>query len=529
MTRIIKVCWILFLPFHLFSQDLFDLSRVRDIRITFSQSNWEEILDSLKQAGNDERVLASVSVDGIRYDSVGVRYKGNSSYFNTRKSGSSKLPFNIKIDYRKKDQALPGGYQSLKLSNVFRDPSFLREVLAYEIANKYMVSPRANFVRLYVNDRLLGLYNSTESVNKNFLRKKFGHAGGIRFKCDPSWAYKKPKDCSLGDKASLQYLGEDSKCYKQLYEIQSKKGWRKLIHLTKVLNQTPEKIEEVLDVDAVLWMLAFNNVLVNLDSYSGRLCHNYYLYRDTFGIFHPIPWDMNLNFGGFRFLDEGSQLTTEAMQRMSLFIHYKTSNDKRPLITKLLKNSLYRKIYIAHIRSILQDFFSNEHYLTRARQIQQQIDYYVKSDDNKLYTYEAFRQNLESTADARGVGIIGLKELMGPRTEYLKNHPLLKKEPPKITEVRAAVQSGETEQCKISCRASGEEKVYLCFRPAKYQPWQRVLMRDDGAEGDLQSGDGVYTRLVEGSRGLEYYIIAENAKAASLSPERAGKEVHEVR
>ena len=42
----------------------------------------------------------------------------------------------------------------------------------------------------------------------------------------------------------------------------------------------PPVAEKVLDVDRALWMLAFNNVLVNLDSYSGAFRQNYYLYHD---------------------------------------------------------------------------------------------------------------------------------------------------------------------------------------------------------------------------------------------------------
>ncbi len=520
MTKKYLLLAIICLPFWANSQDLYDLSRVREVRLTFEEDIWDKKLNAYKQEGKDRRLLGKVTIDGMVYDSVGVRYKGNSSYFNIRKTDSKKLPFNIKIDYIKKKQALPGGYESLKLSNVFRDPSFMREALAYEIANKYMVAPRANFVRLYVNGELLGLYNNTESVNKDFLKKYYDYGKGVTFKCDPSWEYKKPDGCNLGDKASLQYLGEDPKCYQNLYEIKSKKGWEELIKLTKTLNKNPDEIESVLDVDATLWMLAFNNVLVNLDSYSGRLCHNYYMYQDTFGIFHPIPWDMNLNFGGFRFFDAGSPMTLEAMQKMSPFIHYSQSNDKRPLIVNLLKNSLYRKVYMAHIRTILNDFFVNEKYLNRARQMQSSIDFYVQSDKNKFYPYEFFKKNLESSCPAGSVQIVGLKELMKARTEYLTNHPLLKKESPKISEV-FGTKSGESES-KIQCRVSGADKVYVCYRQGKYAPWKRIEMKEEGA-------DGKYLSMLEGGSGLEYYIIAEAAKTASLSPERSGKETHVVR
>ena len=49
------------------------------IRIYLTQNNWDEILDSLYVAGDKGRMQATLFIDGIQYDSVGVRYKGYSS------------------------------------------------------------------------------------------------------------------------------------------------------------------------------------------------------------------------------------------------------------------------------------------------------------------------------------------------------------------------------------------------------------------------------------------------------------------
>jgi len=39
----------------------------------------------------------------------------------------------------------------------------------------------------------------------------------------------------------------------------------------------------VLNVDRTLWMLAFNNTIANLSSYSGQQSQNFYLYKDQYG------------------------------------------------------------------------------------------------------------------------------------------------------------------------------------------------------------------------------------------------------
>ena len=79
-----------------FSQSsYYAVDSLREIRIYFYDSNWDYQLDSLHIQGNNNRILADIVLDGITYDSVGVRYKGFSSVSVNR----IKNPFNIKLDY----------------------------------------------------------------------------------------------------------------------------------------------------------------------------------------------------------------------------------------------------------------------------------------------------------------------------------------------------------------------------------------------------------------------------------------------
>ena len=508
---------------NLTAQDIYNIDTIQEIRIFFEEPDWDARLDSFKQLGNDERLVADVTINGKLYKDAGIRYKGNSSYFNIRKSGASKLPFNIKVNYKNKKQKLPGGYITLKLSNVFRDPSFLREILAYEIAGKYMPASRANFAKVYVNGKYLGLYHNSESVDDKFLDENFGNHKGTFFKCDPNWSAREFSHCPVSDKASLMYLGHDSLCYLRLYEIKSKTGWTDLMDLAKVLNKTPEKIESVLDINETLWMLAFNNVLVNLDSYSGRLCHNYYLYRDKTEVFHPVIWDMNLCFGGFRYTGLGSPLSNEDMQTLSPFEHYKQKNQKRPLITNLLSIGLYRKMYVAHVKTMVEENFSNGFYMKRAKELQKMIDPHVREDSNKLYTYEDFMANLESSAKADKSTIIGIEELMNKRTEYLTNHPLLQKEDPVISEV--AHIDYET-SLAVQARVEKAEKVWLFYRYDDKGRFMRLEMFDDSGHNDELEGDGFCGATPERKKGTQYYIVAEGEHSAMFSPRRASKELH---
>ncbi|WP_300456163.1 CotH kinase family protein [Desulfobacula sp.] len=151
------------------AQDFYDINTVNTISITFVESNWDQLLDDLYAAGEEERLVGTAVIKGVTYENVGVRYKGNSSY----SPQNIKNPLNIKLDHLIEDQNLDG-YGTLKLANVYKDPSFVREVVSYEIAGKYMPASQANFINVTINGTCMGLYTNVQSVDKFFLNNHFG-------------------------------------------------------------------------------------------------------------------------------------------------------------------------------------------------------------------------------------------------------------------------------------------------------------------------------------------------------------------
>jgi len=497
------------------AQGLYDLEHIPEIKVTFEESNWEEELHRLKAEGNKDRLKAVVTIDGKEYKDCGVRYKGNSSYNNPKSKGVRKLPFNIKADYIDKEQSFPGGHETLKLANVFQDASFVREILSYEIARKYMPAPKCNFAKLYVNGEYIGLYNNTEDVDKLLLEEAFGSSKGTFFKCDPEYQTLRKleaRDCPITDKASLQFIGEDPECYEGWYELESKdkSGWNELIGLTATLNNYPDQVENMINVDMTLWMHAFNNVLVNLDSYTGRLCHNYYIYKTPDGLFTPLVWDMNISFGGFRYdgLKKG-ELTNDELQKFSMFSHYKTRNKKRPLITNLLLNPLYRKIYIGHCKTIVDENFANGEYLKFATKVQGIIDLEVQNDPNKLYTYNDFKKNLSKSVNIGFSEIIGVQELMEERTIYLSEHPLFNGTNPVVESTDHKIDGIDV---IFSAKINGAKKAYVAVRNSERDNYRYEEM--------TPSGNGNWSVAVTGQKGMQYYIVAEGDRLATCHPAR---------
>jgi len=507
------------------AQDFYAADAIQEIRIYFSQPNWDFLLDSLNAADEEARLLVPlVLINGVAFDSVGVKYKGNSSYNPNR----PKNPFSIKLDEVIENQDYQG-HTLIKLSNGFKDPSFLREALGYEIANQYMDAPRANYARVYVNDNYHGLYTNVESIKSKFLSEHYYSSDNALFKCDPIQGAPTPPGCppSMGGGATFVYMGADSTCYLRFYEIESDYGWNDLVAAANVLNNTPINAHQAFDIDRILWMLAFNNILVNLDSYSGS-GHNYYIYKDDNGRFLPIVWDLNETFGNFTNAGTGgSGLNFTQLQQLDPLLH--VNNPSRPFVQKLLANPKHRKSYIAHLRTILQENFVNNNYQTRGQALQALIDEAVQADLNKFYSYANFQANLLNNVTGPNFNIIGLATLMEARETFLLNHAEWQNVPPGISNVSpGTITTLIGSSVPISAAVTNATLVRLRYRFNRAGIFEEIPMFDDGAHGDGAPNDGVYgAALTPNATGkTDYYIYAENNTAAMFSPQRAEHEFY---
>ena len=521
-----RVCLILSLmlslTIELLAQDLYDRATVQTIEVFFSQANWDVLMDNLASTTEDYLVTDSVRINGVAFDSVGVKYKGNSSY----NPNNNKNPLHINLDYVIENQDYQG-YTNIKLQNGYQDPSMIREVLSYAILEQYMDCPKANFANVYINGTLRGLYSNAESINDNFNGAHYYSTEGAFIKCNPLGGAGPGATVS----PDLKYINSDTASYANGYELKSNYGWYDLVHLIDTLNNNFAAIESNLDVDRALWMLAFNNVLVNLDSYSGAFRQNYYLYKDLNDRFVPTVWDLNMSFAGFPGGTGFGPLTTPA----NLDPLSNNTSTNHPLIVKMLGNATYKKMYMAHIRTIVQEIFASSNYVTTANSIRSSIDASVQADPYKFYTYTQYQNSL-TTAVTSGGGpgpgssIPGIQTLMDARVSFFNSNANYSLVAPTI--LSYAVSNllptyGET--ITITAAVSNETSVYLGFRLAHPLKFTRVQMFDDGAHNDGTAGDHVYGVSVTMSTAeLEYYIYTENANAGLFSPQRAEHEFHSL-
>ncbi|MBM4399563.1 MAG: CotH kinase family protein, partial [Candidatus Cloacimonetes bacterium] len=494
----------------LWAQDFYEINTINEVRLIFTQSNWDQLLDQYFFAGLEQRLMGTCIINGVTYDSVGVRYKGNSSYNPTR----VKNPLNIKLDYVREDQLLDGKYGTVKLSNGFSDPSMVRETLGYEIARKYMPASRANYANVYINNNLIGLYTSVQDVDSEFMREHLHCSGKPRFKCDTN---------SFSPIPVWGYLGADSTFYTSYYGLESDEGWDTLINFTNVMSNNPAELPYVMNIDQNLWMIAFDNLLANLDS-PIQVFHNFYLFGDSDNRINPLLWDLNMCFGGFR-----QNMTLTSMQNMDP-LRYQNSTQFL-LISRMLSNPRYKKMYLAHMRTMLTENFSNGWYATRAVELQTICGPSFQADPNKFFSYTNFQNNLNSSVPgSSGGSICGITELMNVRAAYVANHASMSGTVPAIASINCTTPEPVAySTVSFTMATSNATYAQLGIRQNIKDKFTYHQMYDDGLHEDGAASDGLYGVSVQlGYGDLQYYGWAENASQGVFLPARAEHEFFEL-
>jgi spore coat protein CotH len=396
---------------------LYDPSVLRTIFLNFESDDWEAELAAFKPT--DVEVPAEMIVDGEKYPNVGVSFRGASSFFMI--PAGSKRSFNISTDFMDKDQRLYG-VKSLNLLNGNGDASMMSSALYSHFASKNIPTPKVNFVKVVVNGESWGVYVNAEQFNKDFLKEHFDTKSGARWKVSGS-----PR----GD-GGLRYLGEDVEKYRERFELKSKEreeDWKALIGLCKVLDETPtdqleEALKPILDVEGVLWFLAYDVAFINSDGYWTR-ASDYSIYKDPSDKFHVIPHDMNESFRPMR--QRGRRGPPQQERQASNPSGFELDpmigldNERFPLRSKLLAVPAFQEKYLRNLRKIAKDYLGSESFDPLVEKMRKLAEEEVYADTRKLMTNDAFKSATETGADGKG-----LVEFARKRAEYLLNHPKIK-------------------------------------------------------------------------------------------------------
>ena len=506
---------------------LFDEDSLRTIHLDFYNPNYHNYLVNSWFYSPSERIPAKLTLNGVEYDSVGVRYKGNSTFCLPNDVSNPKVPYNIDMNYFLEEQQLLE-YNKMKLANAWMDPTFVKQIVGSNIYRRYLPTGESNLVRLYSQGNYVGLYVNDESINKQFLKKHFDEKSGPLFKCDNIDRFCDTANAPSAMPPNLYYAGLDTTIYYDSYDMKSDAGWTELVELIKTIALDWENIDSILNVDRVLWAFAVNQVLLNLDCYNTYYIHNYYLYQTKDGLFQMIPWDLDNNFTGaimgFDFWNPSNVYEYDPYFTGPSLGGSTQPWDERPLLYKLLNDPHYRKIYTAHINTIIEESLDTAAIRTNINNLQSLAYNAASQDFNKVFSMNDYYSNVDAPLWAIfNWGFGGIMSTINERKQFLLNHPEISLIPPTIENVSVVDDL-------VTAEVFNASSVTLKATISEYNSkFQSFVMFDDGTNGDLVANDGVYSAILPfQSSGLDikFYILSENNDAIKLSPQRAEYEFY---
>lgn len=195
--------------------------------------------------------------------------------------------------------------------------------------------------------------------------------------------------------ADLNYTDDDLDSYATIWEGEitntQKEDHRRVVTALEYISQGQEP-DRYLDIDNVLKYMAVHTFAVNLDSLSGNMAHNYYLYEYN-GKLNIIPWDYNLAFGGMNAGGGRSMMQDSATSMVNDAID--TPFQGTDFFDALLENEEDRSQYHAYLQDLVEGYVYGGRFQETYDRISSQINALVETDPTAFYTYEEYRAATE--------------------------------------------------------------------------------------------------------------------------------------
>ncbi|SFY12452.1 CotH protein [Ruminococcus sp. XPD3002] len=190
------------------------------------------------------------------------------------------------------------------------------------------------------------------------------------------------------DDVKLKYTDDDIDSYSNIFNnaktAVDKADKKRLISSLKALSEQSD-LENTVDVEEVIRYFVVHDFLVNGDSYTGQMIHNYYLYEKN-GQFSMIPWDYNLAYGSFMGGNASSSVNSPIDTPVS------NGMSDRPMIAWIFDNEEYTEQY----HQLFSEFLDSVDFEKLVADTAELIDKYVEKDPTKFCTYDEFKTGVEA-------------------------------------------------------------------------------------------------------------------------------------
>ncbi|MBP5304570.1 MAG: CotH kinase family protein [Lachnospiraceae bacterium] len=215
------------------------------------------------------------------------------------------------------------------------------------------------------------------------------------------------------DDAKLKYVDDDADSYSTIFDSAKttvkNADKTRLIKSLKNLSKGIESgdadtIASAVNVDEVLRYMVVHNFVVNGDSYTGSMIHNYYLYEKD-GLLSMIPWDYNLAFGTF----QGNDATSAVNDPIDTPLSITEGNTDRPMFSWITASDEYTEAYHEYFNEFVEKYYETGYLENLIDSVHDMIAPYVEKDPTKFCTTEEFE-----------TGVKAIKEFVALRFESIK-------------------------------------------------------------------------------------------------------------
>lgn len=338
----------------------FDINDVPTVRLSFSEQNWQLLLQSTKNSRNEVSADFIFYKDGAQYSlsNIGVKVSGNTSFVLPMDSNGLFVQANFTLDFDEFiDNQELSGISALKLKRFNGDPSYVREPLSNQIMHNFGVftahSSTYARVEVLVENKPLGyfgVYRLNESVNRHeYLDKRFGVENDAGFLWQGNYkgwgtAHFSRINSSWGgvgdfDDASFEYKGKGSK-----YDIGHEQLVRMATAFTELEGEAFEQYaDQHINISLLLKGLAIESVLGHWDGFWGN-GNNYFVYIDESEVMHFVPYDMDNTLGTSNIVNDSGKQDP---------IHFTDSAREPLLVKKILSRSKYLDQYKTYLSTLV--------------------------------------------------------------------------------------------------------------------------------------------------------------------------------
>lgn len=411
---------------------LFDTSTVHTINIIMD--DWDEFIVNCK---NEEYYSCAVVIDNEAYKNVAIRAKGNTSLTQVESYGNNRYSFKIEFDHYDSTKNYYG-LDKLCLNNLIQDNTYMKDYLTYQMmAQMGVASPLCSYANIMVNGEDWGFYLAVESIEESFLQRNYGKNYGELYKPDSqsmgggrgngekfnmddfigqdsesetnSSADGQMPDgmqdgkmpgggrggmASGSDDVLLKYIDDNIDSYANIFNHAktdiSDSDKERLIAALKKLS-SGEELTDTVDIEKVIRYFVVHNFVLNFDSYTGSMIHNYYLYEKD-GQMQMIPWDYNLAFGGFESAGGATNLVNYPIDSP---VSGGNAED-RPMLAWIFTNEEYTELYHQCFAEFISEYFDSGYFSEMIDRVSSMIAPYVEKDPTKFCTYEEFETGIST-------------------------------------------------------------------------------------------------------------------------------------